>query len=168
MARNALWILERCGGRALLSAHNGHVSRAGLLEVPGYGTIQSIGRALDGLPRAPARVVLGTAFGRGGFWAFGAAGGGLQTFEVEAPLTDSVEAALLAAGIERPSLIDLRALPADGPVREFFARRRPAALIGGAWDPASWNDPAQALQTALPEQYDLLLFVPEVTPAERP
>lgn len=166
MAANVLWIHATYGGRQLVSAHNGHVSRAGLFEDPATGTVQSIGRALAANAEAPAIVVLGTAFGHGAFWAMNAAGGGLTEFSVEAPLPGSLEVAL-AATLERPSVLDLRTLPSDGPARAFFAQRRPAALIGGAWGADWFTDPARALSNAAAEQYDLLLFVPAVTAAVR-
>lgn len=171
MADNVRWILRQRGGgaRIVLSAHNGHVSRNGILRDESYGTVQSVGRALaeDALAAGDedlSLVVIGTAFARGGFHASPAKGGPLAVFEIERPVPGGTEAELLAAGLGA-CLVDLRSAPREGPVRAWLDEPRPLLGVGGAWDPAWLEDEGQA--TTLPAEYDALLFVPEVTPARR-
>ncbi len=168
MADNARWILRQGGpdARLAISAHNGHVSRTGLTEVEGYGTIESIGRALTADARTVkdenlAMVVIGTAFARGGFHAYGQ---GLRAFTVGAPRADSREAACLAAGLSL-ALLDLRTAPADGPVRAWLDEPRALRFVGGQFDeawPAQGND---VQPSRLAAEFDALFFVAEVTPS---
>lgn len=168
MADNARWILRQggAGARLLISAHNGHVSRAGLTEVEGYGTIESIGRALSTDARTTkgeelAMVVIGSAFARGGFHAYG---NGLRAFEVGAPRPESREAALVAAGL-RLALLDLRSAPADGPVRTWLDEPRPLRFVGGQFDDAWPEQGADVQPSRLAAEFDALFFVAEVTPS---
>lgn len=168
MADNARWILREggAGARLVLSAHNGHVSRAGLTEVAGYGTIVSIGRALAadaGSVKGEdlSMVVIGTAFARGGFHAFG---NGLRAFTVGAPRPESHEAALLAAGLER-ALLDLRTAPGDGPVRAWLAEPHPLRFVGGQFDDSFPAQGADVQPARLVAEFDALLFVAESTPS---
>ena len=168
MADNARWILRQGGAdaRLVLSAHNGHVSRAGLGEVEGYGTIESIGRALAADAKQAkdenlSMVVIGTAFARGGFHAYG---GGLRAFTVGDPRPDGHEPVFLAAGL-RLALLDLRTAPATGPVRAWLETPRPLRFVGGSFDdawPAQGND-VQA--SRLTGEFDALFFSAESTPS---
>jgi erythromycin esterase len=168
MADNARWILASGGPgtRLVLSAHNGHVSRAGLMQVEGYGTIESIGRALTTDAKTAkgedlSMVVIGTAFARGGFYAYG---NGLRAFEVGAPRPESREAAALEAGLAL-ALLDLRAAPASGPVRAWLDEPRPLRFVGGQFDeawPAQGND---VQPSRLSAEFDALFFAAEVTPS---
>jgi len=170
MADNARWILRQggAGARLVLSAHNGHVSRAGLTQVEGYGAIESIGRALAADAKSVAdenltMVVIGAAFGRGGFYAYGASGGGLQPFTVGEPRAEAMEAPFLAAGLKL-ALVDLRTAP-SGPVHDWLASSRPLRFVGGTFAadwPAQGND-VQA--SVLTDEFDALFFAAEVTPA---
>lgn len=168
MADNARWILRQAGpeGRLLLSAHNGHVSRSGLTEVEGYGTVESIGRALTAdarsVPGEDLRmVVIGTAFARGRFHAFGR---GLEAFEVGAPRPESHEAAFLAAGLEM-ALIDLASAPADGPVRAWLDLPHPLRFVGGTFDAAWPEQGADVQDSRLAAEFDALFFVAGSTPS---
>lgn len=169
MADNARWILREAGpgARLVLSAHNGHVSRTGLTEVTGYGTIESIGRALttDALSvkgEDLAMVVIGTAFARGTFHAFG---NGLRAFEVGSPHVESHEAAFLAAGLEL-ALIDLASAPAEGPVRAWLDSPHPLRFVGGNFD-ASWPEQGADVQPSrLAAEFDALFFAAESTPSK--
>lgn len=173
MADNARWILRRWpGARAVVSAHNGHVSRTGLFEVPGEQPVLSIGRALTADARdVPEEhlslVVVGTAFGRGAFWSHPASGGALQAFEIDAPPAGSHEA-LLAAALPHPALLDLAGAPASGPLRDWLDQPRLHVGPGGAWDPAWLEQPGQNKSARLSAEYDALYFVPEVSAARRP
>ncbi len=167
MAENARWILEHGGpdARVVVSAHNGHVSRWGLGEAPGFGRITSVGSAL-GAVEDLSMVVIGTAFARGAFYAYPATGGAIASFTIDAPIAGSIEARLVEAGAQQ-ALYDLRAAPAEGAVRAWLDERRPHIGVGGNWDPA-WIDQAEyARATTLPVEYDVVLFLPEVTATER-
>lgn len=168
MADNARWILRQAGpeGRLIVSAHNGHVSRAGLTEVEGYGTIESIGRALTADAHAVkdedlSMVVIGTAFARGGFHAYG---NGMKAFSVGDPKPESREAAFLAAGLER-ALLDLRSAPADGPVRAWLDAPLPLRFVGGQFDPSYPEQGADVQPSRLAFEFDALFFVAESTPS---
>jgi len=167
MADNARWILRQGGpdARLVVSAHNGHVSRVGLMEVEGYGWVESIGHALTGDRTAVPEeelslVVIGTVFAQGGFHAYGS---GLQAFEVGAPRPGSVEAAFLAAGLEQ-GLIDLREAPA-GPVRTWLESPHPLHFVGSTFD-ASWPEQGQdVLPSCLAREFDAVLFVARTRPS---
>lgn len=168
MADNARWILRTAGpdARLVLSAHNGHVSRAGLTEVPGYGTIESIGRALSADARSAtdedlSMVVIGTAFGQGRFHAYGR---GLQAFELGPPRPESHEALFLAAGL-RLALLDLAAAPAEGPVRAWLTSPRPLRFVGGAFDPAYVEQGNDVQAAVLASEFDALFFSAESSPS---
>jgi erythromycin esterase len=171
MADNVRWILREGGAdaRVALSAHNGHVSRGGLFEVEGYGTVESIGRALAADAETVtdedlSMVVIGSAFARGGFHAFGAAGGGLQAFTVGAPRAGAVEEPFLAAGLTR-ALVDLRTAPA-GPARDWLEASHPLRFVGGQFADG-WEEEGNDVQpTRLAHDYDALFFVAEATPAK--
>jgi len=161
MADNARWILRTAGpgARLALSAHNGHVSRAGLMQVEGYGTIESIGRALTADAQVVtgedlAMVVIGTAFGQGRFHAYGR---GLQAFELGPPRAEAHEALLAAAGLEL-ALLDLGAAPAEGPVRVWLTTPRPLRFVGGAFDPASVERGEDVLPCTLADEFDALFY----------
>lgn len=169
MADNARWILRQGGkdARLAFSAHNGHVSRLGLTEVEGYGTIESIGRALTADARSVtgedlSMVVIGTAFGSGGFHAYG---NGLRAFAVDTPRSGMREEAFLAAGLGL-ALVDLRMAPADGPVRAWLDEPLPLRFVGGTFDeawPAQGND---AQLSRLAAEFDALFFAAETTPSK--
>jgi len=168
MADNARWILRQGGAEArlILSAHNGHVSRAGLSEVEGYGTIESIGRALTADAKTVkdedlSMVVIGSAFARGSFRAYG---NGLRAFTVGAPRPDGHESAFLAAGL-RLALLDLRTAPTDGAIRTWLDTPRPLRFVGGTFDEA-WPSQGNDVQSSrLAAEFDALFFAPESTPS---
>lgn len=168
MADNARWILRTAapGARLVLSAHNGHVSRAGLSEVEGYGTLESIGRALTADARSVpgedlSMVVIGTAFGQGRFHAYGR---GLEAFELGPPRPEGPEAACLAAGL-RLALLDLAGAPEEGPVRAWLTTPHPMRFVGGAFDPAFPAQGNDVQPSRLAQEFDALLFVAESTPS---
>ncbi len=168
MADNARWILRQGGpaARLVLSAHNGHVSRAGLGEVEGHGTLESIGRALSADARSVkdenlAMVVIGSAFARGSFHAYGQ---GLRAFTVGEPGPGAREAAFLAAGFER-ALIDLSSAPTDGPVRAWLDSPHPLRFVGGTFDEAWPAQGADVQASRLAAEFDALFFVAESTPS---
>jgi erythromycin esterase len=118
--------------------------------------------------------IFGFAFARGGFQAVGMGsnqGEGLRDFRVEAPPVGSLDELLDEAVRERRAggepaaawLVDLAALPADGPVAEWFAEPRRARSFGAGFDEARPDAFASAqVQT---DAYDALLFVPATTAA---
>lgn len=171
MADNVRWILRTAapGARIAISAHNGHVSRGGLFEAEGYGTVESIGRALAADAQTVkdedlSMVVIGSAFARGGFHAFGAAGGGLQPFTVGDPRPGAVEEPFLAAGLAS-ALVDLRTAPA-GAAREWLETPHPLRFVGGQFA-AGWEEQGNDVQpSVLARDYDALFFVAEVTPGK--
>jgi erythromycin esterase len=167
MADNARWILRQGGkdARLALSAHNGHVSRLGLMEAEGYGTIESIGRALTADAKSVpdedlSMVVIGTAFGSGGFHAYG---NGLRAFTVGAPRAGMREEAFLAAGLAL-ALVDLR--KADGPVRAWLEEPLPLRFVGGTFDEAWPAQGGDVQPSRLGAEFDALFFAAEVTPSK--
>lgn len=169
MADNARWILRQGGpdARLVLSAHNGHVSRAGLTEVEGYGTIESIGRALSADAKSVedenlSMVVIGTAFARGSFHAYGQ---GLRAFTVGEPRPGARESAFLAAGLTL-ALLDLSSAPPSGPVRAWLDDPHPLRFVGGSFDEAWPEQGADVQNSRLASEFDALFFVAESTPSK--
>jgi len=171
MADCVRWILEQAGpeARVLVSAHNGHVSRAGLFEVPDEGVITSVGRELAADPGA-SLCVIGCAFARGGFRAFPGPGttsaanaSGLAEFRIDEPDPAGIEAGLLSAGLGN-ALIDLSS--ARGEARAWLQVPRPMRFVGGQWSPSDSESGSDRKSAALTSEFDALYFIVETRAAQ--
>ena len=129
-------------GVVVYAAHNWHV---------GYNPSITLARkssgayTRDGL--GDGYLAVGTFFGEGTFQAFdrswrrGSDAPQWRAFETT-PAAGSFEAMLMATGLDAFAL-DLRRLPASGPVAAWFAQARPTRNIGNSFtpkDPASETD----------------------------
>ncbi len=145
------------GGRMVFGAHNGHV---------GYNPSITLARkssgafVRDGL--GDGYLALGTFFGEGSFQAYDTRSGAddwdgppFRAFRLGPPPPGSFEAALWATGLDAFAL-DLRRLPDEGPVAEWFRTPRPARNIGNAYDPDRPADFAE--ETVVAEGFDGLVF----------
>ncbi len=154
MAENALWALEQegPGGKIALWAHNGHV--ATVPSFMGHEMRLALGEDLR---------VIGFAFSQGAFQARGLQrGSGLTTWMAPPPPEGTLDAALAEAGLDLAAL-DLRALPAEGPVAEWLSGRRSSRSIGAIYGPeveGSSFDPRPVR-----EMYDALIFVKQTSAA---
>ena len=159
MAENVRWILERegPGAKAILWVHNDHVSKQPPWMV---GFLRStFGSDL---------VAMGFAFNRGSFRALAAppapSESGVHPFAVGPAHEGSVDWALTEAGLELAA-VDLRELPEDGPVAEWWSQPHEMRRIGSAY---SEGNPSRWWRTlVVPDAYDAILFV-ESTTAARP
>jgi erythromycin esterase len=162
MADNLRWALEYegPGTKAVLWAHNGHVTRTqddGMEWPMGRHLAQALG---------PKLYVFGFAFHQGGFQAWNlsrkpAEGRkGMVDFFVPPAPEDTLEAALAATGASL-AVVDLRAVPGAGPVREWWRHLHRTRAIGSVY-----ADEGYPLGLVRPlEAYDGLLFVERTTPA---
>nr|WP_246357477.1 erythromycin esterase family protein [Pyxidicoccus fallax] len=162
MAENLRWVLEfeGPGAKAVFWAHNGHVARG-----PGEWTANPAGRWLA-RSFGKGLYVFGFAFNQGSFQAMrmptadAPAPRGVDEFTVPPAPEDSLDAALASTGLPLLAL-DLRAVPASGPVREWWRRalrtRDPGALYSHEGYPLSTSRNL--------ELYDGLLFVERTTRA---
>ncbi len=160
MADNVKWILDQNpGAKIVLWAHNGHVSTT---DTVGYYPMGAALRKMFG----NQMVVFGFAFNRGTFQAIEMpfpSKRGLQNFTVN-PAEGSLDSFLASAGLQIAA-IDLRGLPKQGPVANWFKEPRVSRRIG-----AGYGEDFAAnflVKQVVPELYDVLLFV-ENTTAARP
>ncbi len=158
MAENIRWILEREGSDAkvIVWAHNTHVANWDGWSIPALGLYLREWYGSEA-------VIVGALFGRGGFHALevGAASRGLWAFEVGAPPEGTIEAAFAAAGLDL-AVVDLRRLPAHGPVTEWFSTPQLTRNSGGVYDASTPR--RHLLPYTAPEAFDALLYVDTTTP----
>lgn len=163
MAENVKWILDRAGERAkiVLWSHNGHASASG------YAGVESMGVHLR-REFGAAMVVIGFAFNRGSFQAIEMAtsgeskGRGLREFTVEPAPPSSLDGTLAATGLPI-FVLDLRKVPASGPVAEWFAAEQKTRSIGAVFSEASAS--AFFAPQSIRAEYDALFFVESTTRA---
>ncbi len=155
MAENIQWILkeEGPGTKMVAWAHNGHVA-VGARSM-GSHLREALGADL---------VAFGFAFNQGSFQARDFDTGKLREFTVSPAPEGSLDAALAATKFPLMAL-NLRALPKDGPVTEWFASPHGTRLIGAGFSEQS-ADSFLVTEVAA-RRYDALLFV-ERTTAARP
>ncbi|MBF5041526.1 erythromycin esterase family protein [Aggregicoccus sp. 17bor-14] len=149
MAENALWLLEQEGpqGRMVLWAHNFHVSRGSRGYHPmGWYLDDALGEQLS---------VYGFAFSEGSFRARLPAeqGSALAVHTVAATPSATLDAKLASAGVPLFAL-NLRALPSEGPVHDFFYDTLYTREVGAVFSELL---PLQSVRPAA--AYDGLLFV---------
>lgn len=158
MADNVLHLAERYGKgtKAVLWAHNGHISRE-------WGEVDVMGRYLA-KALGPRYVAVGFAFDRGGFQAHGIEGEqmtGVREHRVGPAKGDDIEAALRDGG---PALfaLPLRELPKKGPAAQWLRAPRPMRQIGAAF---LQDDLSARVIEPVPDRFDVLVFVEETTRA---
>lgn len=165
MAENIHWIREREGpdAKIVVWAHNTHI--ANWQTPPKWGSTRMLGYQLRDR-YGPEVVIMGVLFGRGGFSALevGRGSRGLWAFEVGEPPDGTVEAAFAAANLDL-AMVDLRRLPADGPVAEWFTAPKTTRSSGGVYDVS--NPQRHLLPYAAAEAFDALIYVDSTT-ATRP
>ena len=148
MAENLRWILSRHSpdAKAVLWAHNLHVaSEDGML---GSYVKRTLGDAYRSI---------GFVFNRGRFRAFDTRVGRQSDVSVGPNPLGSVFA---AAGLKR-ALVDLRQLPAAGPVFEWFRTPQATRLNGGVYP----DEGLEAHLGVMPDRHDALVFVEETDAA---
>ena len=161
MADNIKWILDHNpGAKLVLWAHNGHVS------IGGQEWSDPMGATLRKM-FGKQMVVFGFAFNQGSFQAIEmpfTSKSVLRNFNVDSSPEGSLDTMLASAGLQI-SAIDLRTLPKEGKVANWFNEPRATKSIG-----AGYGEQFAAtflLKQVTPKIYDALLFV-EKTTAARP
>jgi erythromycin esterase len=160
MADNVKWILDQAGpdAKIVLWAHNGHASASGFAGVESMGV--HLRRQFGG-----AMVVIGCAFGEGGFQAIEmpyTQGSKLKAFAAPPAPAGSLDAALAATGLPF-FILDLRKLPATGPVSDWFAAEHATRSIGAAYSSNSAS--AFFAPQSIEAEYDALFFAEKTTRA---
>jgi erythromycin esterase len=158
MAENIGWILdhEAPGSKMVIWAHNGHVAKGPSSTSMGSYLFKSLGQQM---------VVFGFAFNQGSFQAVEYPP---ETFRGRHPFTvgptspGGLDATLSAAGKPLAAL-DLRTLPADGPVHAWFQHSHLVRMIGAVYTPPT---PEQFIVAqVITQRYDALLFVDNTSAA---
>jgi erythromycin esterase len=158
MADNVRWIADVAepGSRLVLWAHNGHIANHDFNYTRmGHHLEAELGK--DYLP-------VGFLFHHGGGQAIDATGGrrGLTEFTVGPPPAGTLEDTFERAGWPT-CLLDLRRLPATGPVAEWFRSPEPMREIGATFR----GEADMATEVVLPGRYEAVIFV-EATTRARP
>ena len=154
MAENAAWVLDQAepGARAILWAHNGHISRAG------YDGVVSVGQRLAARYRRDY-VALGFVWNQGGFGGFES--GGPWAHEVGPEAAGGLGATFASLG--RPiAWIDLRTAP-RGEVASWFAALHRTREIGALFTREAHMDATTRLSAC----FDAVFFI-DRTSAARP
>jgi erythromycin esterase len=157
MADNVKWIADHNpGAKIIVWAHNGHVSNTGYLRTA------SMGRYLRTM-FGNELVNFGFAFNQGSFQAV-ESGKGLRNFTVGQAPEGSLDRILAAVGLPFFA-VDLRPLPKNGPVAQWFSQPHPSRSIGAIYSdtlaPSLWSN------SSANGDFDVLLFT-EKTTAARP
>jgi erythromycin esterase-like protein len=157
MADNVKWIADQNpGAKLIVWAHNGHIANTGFSGTASMGSYlrKTYGNQL---------VNFGFAFNEGSFQAF-EMGKSLHPFTVAPAPDGSLDRAFAAVGLP-VFAVDLRQLPKEGPVAQWFSQPHPSRSIGAAYSdslaPSLWST------TPANVDFDALLFV-EKTTAARP
>lgn len=160
MADNIKWILDQNpGAKIVLWAHNGHVATGGEF---GFDPMGASLRKMFGTQM----VVFGFAFNQGSFQAMEMpfpSKKGLRNFNIDPAPEGSMDAILASAGL-KIAAIDLRRLPKQGGVADWFKEPRATRSIGAGYAEASAAD--FLFKQLSPKLYDALLFVEKTTAAK--
>ena len=156
---NSILAQAGAGTKAILWAHNGHIQTGKVMGSPTMGDHLRRDHGKDYLP-------VGFTFRRGRFrsknWLSYWNGEWLP-FEVGAAPPNSIDAALGTAGLPVMAL-DLRAVPAAGPVRAWFTDEHPMHDIGAAFDPVDPEFGIYLSPTSVLDVFDVLIHVDRTTP----
>ncbi|MCE7973647.1 MAG: hypothetical protein DYG92_04870 [Leptolyngbya sp. PLA1] len=147
MAQNVRWLLDQHPGeRAVLWAHNGHVSRAPW----------AMGAFLEDIYPG-SQIVIGFSTSTGGYTAI-RSGVGLADNRLQAPPARSAEARFDALPWPR-FIADLRAADASDPASAWLTSPTPFRMVGAlAMD-------RQFVPTTLRPHFDLIAHIRETTPS---
>ena len=163
MAENVANLLELEGpnSKAVLWAHNGHAVRQSPYRM-GDQVLANMGSRLDELFGSQHRVI-SFAFNQGSFQAQ-EPGRGLVRHSVGPAHDGSLDRMLAETGMPT-FLLDLSAVPSDGPVADWLAGRPPTRWIGAVYSQVRAQEYLHAADPR--RESDLLAFV-ECTSAARP
>jgi hypothetical protein len=154
MAHNIQWILDHSPkDKIVVWAHNGHVKAGG----EGY---RSMGVALREV-YGPQMLVFGFAFNQGSFQAVELQKSRHDWTVPPAP-AGSLDATLAATGIPLLAL-DLRQIPKDGPVADWWRKPHQTRSIGAVYSDAQASN--YLMNQTAPQSYDVLLFLDKTTAA---
>ena len=163
MAENVQWIVnnEGPGTKAVIWAHNGHVSFDG--EGYSYGPMGSF------LKKALGKdlLVMGFAFDQGSFQAIesnpNGSSRGLIPFTVGPSPKGSLNGALAGAAVPL-FVLDIRRVPSDGPVGAWWRKPHKERTIGAMYNESA---PDNFWMPLVPvNNYDALFFVEKTTAAK--
>jgi erythromycin esterase-like protein len=155
MAENVEWIADQNpGAKLILWAHNGHI---GYAAPPGFNPMGGYLHAKFG----GDLVNFGFAFNEGSFRAV-ETGKALREFRIGPAPEGSLDGTLAAAGIPLFAL-DLRQLPTQGPVGQWFAQPHATRSIGAFYSDA--DSPSYLANLRWQEAFDVILFVAKTTSA---
>jgi erythromycin esterase len=154
MADNVGWLLEQTRAKLVVWAHNGHVSN----------TLRSFKNMGSHLRKRyqQAYVNLGFVFGEGSFQAldFTQRSRPLKAHTLGPPPEHDASVAFSRTG--KPLLVlDLRALPRRGPVRDWFFAPHPVRDVGAAFS----GEENMTYPQILPQLYDAVIYVDKTTRA---
>ncbi|HKE29047.1 MAG TPA: erythromycin esterase family protein [Bryobacteraceae bacterium] len=158
MADNIQWIADHSpNAKIVVWAHNGHVRQDSAF---GYEPMGAALRKMFG----KQMVIFGFAFNEGSFQAVSQQKHMLHDFTVPPAPPGSLDAMLASAGLPLFAL-DLRQLPASGPVADWFHEAHDSRGIGAIYP----EDSPFALlnKSKSPEAFDALLFVANATAARK-
>lgn len=156
MAENVKWIADHSpGAKMVLWAHNGHVQNSAVSATMGSELRRMFGRQM---------VIFGFAFNQGSFQARSQQASVLKNFTVPPAPAGSLDAMLASTGLPLFAL-DLRQLPASGPVAEWWSQPHQTRSIGAIYP----EDSPYAFMASLKAQdvFDALLFVADTTAAHK-
>lgn len=156
MAENVKWIADHSpGAKMVLWAHNGHVQTSALYASMGSELRRMFGRQM---------VIFGFAFNQGSFQARSQQDNVLKNFTVPVAPAGSLDAMLASTGLPLFAL-DLRQLPASGPVADWWNQPHQTRSIGAIYP----EDSPYAYMASLkaPNAFDALLFVAKTAAAHR-
>lgn len=154
MADNVGWLLEQTRAKLVVWAHNGHISNT-------LPTFTNMGSHLRKRYRQDY-VNLGFVFGEGSFQAldFTKPSRNLAAHTLGPPPEHNASVAFSRTG--KPLLVlDLRALPRRGPVRDWFAEEHPVRDTGAGFS----GEKNMTYLQVLPRLYDAVIFVDKTTRA---
>lgn len=161
MAENILWILgQEKGAKAVLWAHNSHIA---FDQHEATGGFASMGQCLR-KDLGNDMVVLGFSFLEGGFQAMDGSPEkrGLIAFEVKPNPKATLTQALASAGL--PTLaLDLRKLPASGPVHEWFAHPQGHLDFGALF--SAQREDSYLTQDKMQDHFDGIFFMEKTSAA---
>jgi erythromycin esterase-like protein len=158
MAANIHWILDQNpGAKMVVWAHNGHVNfgaRSGKYAPMGEWLRQAY---------ANEYVAFGFAFNQGGFQAIDQ-GKGLRDFSIGPAPADGLDAMLASTHLPLFAL-DLRKLPKEGTVADWFAKPRKSRSIGAGYSEAHAEN--YFTDAPAPKAFHVLLYVDTTTAARK-
>lgn len=162
MAENIRWIMEREGPDAKIAvwSHNAHVANAEAVH-RGDGSVWA-GHLLRQM-FGDDLLIVGFLFDHGSFTALDATEPalGIRAFEVGPSPEGTVESMFAEAGL-RLAAVDLRRLPSQGAVAEWFGEPRPTRYSWGDYLPSAPQD--YLTEYVFPEAFDALVYVNTTTP----